>query len=138
MRRIDEIIIHCSATKEGVNYTTDDIDRWHKARGWKGIGYHWVIYLDGTIHQGRPESEIGAHCTDHNAHSIGICYIGGVDQNGKAKDTRTYKQKEAMTALIWSLMGRYPNAKIYPHNKYANKGCPCFDVKAYLKEIGLD
>ena len=74
MRHINEIIIHCSATPEGRDYTVADIDRWHKARGWRGIGYHYVIYRDGSVHAGRPVEQIGAHCTGHNANSIGICY----------------------------------------------------------------
>lgn len=142
MRRIDEIIIHCSATEEGKDYTVEDIDKWHKARGWKGIGYHYVIYRDGTIHEGRKEEEIGAHCTDHNTHSIGICYIGGVDKFSKPKDTRTPEQKETMTKLVWSLVGKYAkmgwNVTVHPHSEYANKSCPCFNVKEWLKEIGLE
>ncbi|MBP5691206.1 MAG: N-acetylmuramoyl-L-alanine amidase, partial [Bacteroidaceae bacterium] len=78
MRKITEIIIHCSATPQGVDYTVADIDRWHRQRGFNKIGYHYVIYRDGSIHQGRPVEEIGAHCIGHNAHSIGVCYIGGL------------------------------------------------------------
>ena len=85
MRRIDEIIIHCTATKEGVDVDAKTIDKWHKQRGWKGIGYHYVIKLDGTVEKGRKDEEIGAHCTNHNAHSIGIVYVGGLDSNGKPK-----------------------------------------------------
>lgn len=77
MRKITELILHCSATPEGKDFSTTDIDRWHKARGFKMIGYHYVIRLDGTIEQGRPLEMTGAHCKGHNAHSIGICYIGG-------------------------------------------------------------
>lgn len=142
MRRIDEIIIHCSATEEGKDYTVEDIDRWHKAKGWKGIGYHYVIYRDGTIHPGRKEEEVGAHCASRNAHSIGICYIGGVDKFKKAKDTRTPQQKEAMVSLVWSLVGKYAKmgwkVTVHPHYEYANKGCPCFNVKEWLKDIGLN
>ena len=76
-RAINEIIIHCSATAEGKDYTTSQIKQWHLARGFSDIGYHWVIYRDGSIHQGRDESKVGAHCTGHNSYSIGVCYIGG-------------------------------------------------------------
>ncbi len=76
MRQITEIILHCSDTVEGRDYTVEDIDRWHKNRGWRSIGYHYVIYRDGTVHEGRPLKQIGAHCKGHNYHSIGICYIG--------------------------------------------------------------
>lgn len=90
MRKITEIIIHCSATPEGKDYTVEDINQWHKARGFKCIGYHYVIYRDGSIHNGRPIEQVGAHCQKHNANSIGICYIGGCDLTGKKpKDTRT-------------------------------------------------
>lgn len=87
--KVQEIIIHCSATKEGVDFKAKDIERWHKQRGFKKIGYHYVIDLDGTIEQGRKETENGAHTVGHNSIALGICYIGGLDKNGKPKDTRT-------------------------------------------------
>ena len=77
MRKIDEIIIHCSATAEGRNFTVEDVRRWHKARGFVDVGYHYLVYLDGSVHVGRPLAQVGAHCLGHNAHSIGVCYIGG-------------------------------------------------------------
>lgn len=129
MRPINKIILHCSATKEGKNFTVKDIDEWHRQRGFKCIGYHYVIYLDGTVHKGRDESEVGAHCSGHNSFSIGICYIGGLDANGKPKDTRTDKQKAAIKSLVAELKLKYPDAKIHGHNEFANKACPCFDVK---------
>ena len=73
MRTINEIIVHCTATPEGKDYTVDDITRWHKERGSKTIGYHYVVYRDGSVHEGRPLAEVGAHCKGHNAHSIGVC-----------------------------------------------------------------
>lgn len=130
MRKINKIILHCSATKEGMHFTAEDIDQWHKQQGWKGIGYHYVILLDGTVQIGRPESEIGAHVSGHNANSIGICYIGGLDKNGKAKDTRTDQQKEALQNLVSALLEKYPDATVHGHNEFANKDCPCFNVKA--------
>lgn len=129
MRKVDEIILHCSATKEGQNFKAKDIDAWHKQRGFKGIGYHYVIDLDGTVEIGRPEDEIGAHCLNHNARSIGICYIGGLDTAGKAKDTRTPQQKAALVKLVADLKLKYPNATVDGHNEFANKACPCFIVK---------
>lgn len=129
MRKIDKIIIHCSATPEGKSFTVADIDRWHRDRGWQGIGYHYVIYLDGSTHKGRSEEIIGAHCFGQNAHSIGICYIGGLDASGKAKDTRTPAQKKALHELVSDLKTRYPEATVHGHNEFANKDCPCFDVK---------
>ncbi|MDR2147714.1 MAG: N-acetylmuramoyl-L-alanine amidase [Tannerella sp.] len=129
MRKIDKIIIHCAATGEGQPFTAKDIDSWHKRQGWKGIGYHYVILLDGTVETGRPESETGAHTVGQNPHSIGICYIGGLDSAGKPKDTRTDAQKAAMHKLVAGLLKKYPGATVHGHNEFANKACPCFDVK---------
>lgn len=130
MRKIDEIIIHCSATAEGKDFNAADIDRWHKQRGFKKIGYHYVIKLDGTIEKGRGVEEIGAHCLNHNKNSIGICYIGGLASDGKTpKDTRTTEQKKALWKLIVELLIKYPNATIHGHREFANKACPCFDAQ---------
>lgn len=135
MRNINKIIVHCSATKEGKNYTVNDITRWHKERGFASIGYHWVVYIDGSVHQGRAESIMGAHCKGYNANSIGICYIGGLDENGKSKDTRTDKQKESLIKLIKRLKKHYPDAKIYGHREFAAKDCPCFDAKTEYADL---
>ena len=130
MIKINEIIIHCSATPEGKNFTIADIDSCHKQRGFKCIGYHYVIYLDGTVHKGRPIEQIGAHCIGHNANSIGICYIGGVTADGKTpKDTRTEAQKISLINLVSDLRKQYSSATIHGHNEFANKACPCFDVQ---------
>lgn len=135
-RLIKELIIHCSATPEGKNFTTTDIDRWHRQRGFKKIGYHYVIYLDGSIHTGRKEGEIGAHCSGHNANSIGICYIGGLTEDGKkAKDTRTPAQKESLIKLLKELKAKYPKATIHGHKEFANKSCPCFNAKTEYSNI---
>lgn len=128
-RRIDAIIVHCTATPPGMKVTVDDIDRWHKQRGWKGIGYHFVVDLDGTIHAGRPLDCVGAHCKGHNAHSIGVCYVGGIDENGHPADTRTPEQKEALQRLIDVLLKKYPHAKVYNHYRFANKACPSFNAE---------
>ncbi len=133
MRKITKIIIHCSATPEGRDYTVADIDRWHRARGFKGIGYHYVIYRDGSVHPGRAVEVIGAHCKGQNANSIGICYIGGLATDGKtAKDTRTPAQKEALRRLVAELKAKYPGLTVHGHRAFANKACPCFDVKTQL------
>lgn len=133
MRHINEIIIHCSATPEGRDYTVADIDRWHKERGWRGIGYHYVIYRDGSVHAGRPVEQIGAHCTGHNANSIGICYIGGVAADGKTpKDTRTPAQRIALRELVEELRAKYPGATVHGHREFAPKACPSFDVQTEL------
>lgn len=134
MRKITLIIIHCSDTPEGRNDTIDDIRRWHiKERKFRDVGYHFVIHLDGSIHHGRPVSEIGAHCTNHNAHSIGICYIGGRALDNTPKDTRTAEQKNSLLLLLKELKLQFPNAVIVGHRDFANKSCPCFDAsKEYL------
>ena len=101
MRNINEIIVHCSATREGRDYTVGDITSWHRQRGFNTIGYHYVIYRNGEIHAGRNEDVIGAHCVGHNRNSIGVCYVGGIDENGrKAKDTRTDAQKKSLLQLL--------------------------------------
>ena len=129
MRKINLIIVHCSATPEGKDFTVDDITRWHKARGFKTIGYHYVIYRDGTIHGGRPVSEEGAHCVGHNKNSIGVCYIGGLVADGKTpKDTRTDAQKLSLRNLLSQLKKSYPNAAIRGHRDFAAKACPSFDA----------
>lgn len=135
MREISEIIIHCSATKAGQDFRAKDIDIWHRARGWRKIGYHYVIDLDGTIEEGRKEHEIGAHCRDHNAQSIGICYVGGLNWLGMPADTRTNRQKHSLWKLITELKERYPNATVHGHNEFARKACPCFNVKEWLLEL---
>ena len=129
MRKITEIIVHCTATKEGKNYTVNQIRRWHLQRGFSDIGYHFVIYLNGTIVKGRPIEQVGAHCKMHNWSSIGVCYVGGLDSTGLiAKDTRTEAQKRSLTALLSLLHTKYPQASLHGHREFANKSCPCFDV----------
>lgn len=137
MRTITLIIIHCSDTPEGRNDTIDDIRSWHiKERKFKDIGYHFVVHLDGSIHHGRPISQIGAHCSNHNAHSIGICYIGGKTKDMKqAKDTRTDEQKESMRKLLKELKHQFPNVVIAGHKDFANKDCPCFDASKEYKDL---
>lgn len=136
MRTINLILIHCTATEEGKDFKAKDIDKWHKQKGWKGIGYHYVIDLDGTIEKGRPDEEIGAHCTGKNKNSIGIVYVGGL-KDGKPKDTRTKEQKEALWELLRQLLIKYPKATIHGHNEFSNKDCPCFNVKEEYKIINL-
>lgn len=136
-RTINEIIVHCADTPEGRHNTVEDIRAWHKARGWNDIGYHYVVYIDGSIHNGRDVDVNGAHCTNHNSHSIGVCYIGGKSKDMKqVKDTRTWEQKESLLYLLKELKKLYPNAKIYGHHDFdKSKPCPCFDAKAEYKDI---
>lgn len=136
MRSIDKIIIHCSATREGCDFTVKDIDAWHRARGFDGIGYHYVIYRDGSVHPGRPVERPGAHCKGHNAHSIGVCYIGGLAADGRTpKDTRTDAQRAALKTLVQQLKAQYPAATIHGHNEFAAKACPCFEVRRFAAQL---
>ena len=136
MRKINKIIIHCSATREGRNYDVEEIRRWHLKRGWSDIGYHYLIHLDGTIETGRPIERMGAHTTGQNRNSIGICYVGGVEatRNSKGKftpkDTRTLEQKDSLIKLMHELIYKYnKDMTIHGHNEYANKACPSFNVQ---------
>lgn len=135
MRDIKEIIIHCADTPEGRDDRAADIRRWHKAQGWSDIGYHYVIDIDGTIEPGRDLDIAGAHCQGHNAKSIGICYVGGCDEEMKPKDTRTDAQKASMLLLLKYLVAKYPKAVIYGHRDFANKSCPSFDAKEEYKAL---
>lgn len=150
MKTIDSIVIHCSATRAGQDVRAADIDKWHKERGFSEIGYNYVIDLDGTVEAGRPLSMDGAHCNtaglsgeSYNKHSIGICYVGGLDENGNPADTRTPEQKKAMAELVYNLLEVYPITDILGHrdaspdkngdgkitkNEWV-KSCPCFSVR---------
>lgn len=135
MREITEIILHCSATKEGKDVSAAKIDEWHKKEGFLMIGYHYVIRLDGSIEEGRPLSMVGAHCVGHNRNSIGICYVGGLDKDRKPKDTRTEQQRTALLWLVQYLKIKYPQAEIHCHNEFARKACPCFSIEKFRKEL---
>lgn len=131
MRKITLIIVHCSANREGSKLRMADIDRYHRSLGWKGCGYHYVIPTDGTIEAGREEERIGAHCRNHNRHSIGVCYIGGLAADGVTpKDTRTRAQKLALKRLPEDLHQRYPKALILGHCDLEpmKPDCPGFKV----------
>ena len=149
MRTITHIIIHCSATHEGQEITIKTIDHWHRQRGYSRIGYHYVVMPDGKIEKGRDEAVTGAHCKGYNKASIGICYIGGLDKNGKEKDTRTPEQKESLKTLVADICSRYPITEIAGHRDYSPdlnengiiephewiKACPCFEVKDEFEQI---
>ena len=132
MRTVSLIIVHCSANKAGSALRAADIDRYHRSLGWNCCGYHYVIPTDGAIETGRPEELVGAHCKGHNSHSIGVCYIGGLDADGKTpKDTRTEAQKTTLRKLMEQLHQRYPKALIVGHHDLNPlKACPCFNVTA--------
>lgn len=144
MKTIDSIIIHCTATPEGKPYTAQDINRMHKQRGFSMIGYNFLVLLDGVIELGRPLNMDGAHCLGYNNHSIGVCYVGGLDKAGKPKDTRTQKQKEALQWLVADLCKKHDIVEVLGHRDTSPdldgdgivephewiKSCPCFDVRS--------
>ena len=151
-RPINTIIVHCTATEEGRDFTAHDVDRWHRQQGWSMIGYHYLIRLDGTIELGRELSEAGAHCRGHNTDSIGIAYVGGLDGNGECKDTRTTEQKHSLRALLQVLKSIWPDAEICGHRDKSPdlngdgqitstewlKDCPCFDAKKEYADVKGD
>lgn len=149
--QINAIVIHCSATRAGQDVRAADIDKWHKERGFNEIGYHYVVDLDGTVEFGRRLPKDGAHCNtpglsgqSYNKHSIGICYIGGLNKDGNPADTRTDAQKKSLHELVWRLFEKYPITEIIGHRDASPdlngdgqitknewiKQCPCFDVRA--------
>ena len=132
MRKIDLIVIHCSATRCNRSFPVTALIRCHADR-FGFTGYHYYITRDGQLHMGRPEEMVGAHARHYNAHSIGICYEGGLDEKGRPADTRTFAQKAALIALLHSLKIDYPDAKIVGHCDLegVHKACPCFDCSEY-------
>ena len=129
MRTITLLVIHCSAVRPDQTSSAAQIDTWHRRQGWHlGIGYHYVVRRDGQIEPSRPEWMVGAHCKNHNAHSIGICYEGGLNARGQPADTRTLAQKLAMVQLLEILHRKYPKALIVGHHDLNPlKACPCID-----------
>lgn len=135
-RAITDIILHCTATREGQNVTVEDIRKWHMQQGWADIGYHYVVYLDGSLHNGRDVDIIGAHCNGHNTHSIGVAYVGGVAADGRTpKDTRTDLQKAKLLSLLMDLRKLYPHARISGHRDFAAKACPSFDARKEYRRV---
>lgn len=139
--KTDFIAIHCSATGSKTDVGAKDIDKWHRAKGWKCIGYHYVIRRNGTVEEGREEATIGAHVENWNANSVGICMVGGVnaDDINKAENNFTPEQFASLKQLLIDLKVRYPKAKIQGHRDFPNvkKACPSFEVKDWLKSVGL-
>jgi len=145
---IKVITIHCSATKASVDWGAADIDQVHRARGWHGIGYHHVVRRDGTIEAGRPEEKVGAHVGGHNTHNLGICMVGGLDDNGNPEDNFTAEQYDALKYLVGYLRYKYPTiADVKGHRDWSPdldgdgvveehewlKSCPCFEVKEWYQ-----
>jgi N-acetyl-anhydromuramyl-L-alanine amidase AmpD len=137
MRYVDKIIIHCSATSPSFDVDVEDVRGWHKARGWRDVGYHYFIKRDGTIQEGRHIGDIGAHARGYNNRSIGICYAGGVDEDNRPEDNRTDAQKESMITLIRQLKSTHGTIKeVFGHRDLAGvrKACPSFDAMKEFNE----
>lgn len=137
MRTITLIIIHCSATPEGRSLDFETCRTDHiRHRRFTDIGYHFYITRDGKIHRGRPLEKTGAHCKNHNSHSIGVCYEGGLSREGIPTDTRTLKQKASLLALLRELRTAFPRALIVGHHDLNPvKPCPCFDAATEMAGI---
>jgi N-acetylmuramoyl-L-alanine amidase len=130
MRKINKVIIHCSATPKGRDVKTETIKGWHTDKGWSDIGYHYLIELDGSMYVGRDVSKIGAHTLGENKGSIGICYVGGMNISmTKPEDTRTDEQKDALRCLITDLKSRFKNLTVHGHYEFSAKACPSFNVE---------
>lgn len=127
------IAVHCSATKANQDFHAEDIDRWHRAKGWAKIGYHGVIARDGTLEGGRLLDEPGAHVQGYNHESIGICMIGGLDAEGNPADNFTQAQYDTLIDTLNNLLIKFPKAEIKGHRDFpgVKKACPCFDVKTW-------
>lgn len=139
MRAIKQIILHCSANSVTCKMRAADIKKYHvQVNKWSDIGYHYVIPTDGVVEQGRPVEQVGAHCSGQNSDSIGICYVGGLASDGKTpQDTRTKAQKEALRALVRTLLYKYKltPAQVHCHNEYSSKACPSFKIEDFRKEL---
>lgn len=155
-RRIDYIVVHCTADREGQAKTVEQIRREHIAQGWSDIGYHYVVDLQGNIHLGRDVDISGSHVAGYNSYSIGVVYVGGLENDPrktygqlKAKDTRTNAQKAALLSLLMDLRKLYPQAKIVGHRDFSKdkngngiidpweriKECPSFDAKTEYRKV---
>ena len=136
MRKVNKIIIHCTATPEGRDVSIDEVRRWHvKERGWRDVGYHFLIRLDGTVEEGRPIEMTGAHTRGHNWDSIGIAYAGGMSKDmTEPKDTRTDEQKDSFVDLLCQLHDCY-GGTVYGHRDFSKKACPSFDAKTEYENI---
>jgi len=135
MRNIDKIIVHCAATKPSMDIGVKEIRNWHLDRGWSDVGYHYIIRRNGKIEKGRSIDVVGAHARGHNKNSIGICLVGGVNENGKADDNFAIIQYQKLIMLIDFLAITFPGSEILGHRDLpgVTKECPCFDIKAWFK-----
>lgn len=152
MRTITLLAVHCTATLAGKPFNLAAIRNMHIAQGWRAIGYHKLIGLDGEIWDGRPEASPGAHIKGHNQTSLAVCYVGGIGPNGRPADTRTEAQRTALAVVLKEWRQRFPTAIIRGHRELSPdrnrdgritrdewlKDCPCFDVEAWCRSVGID
>lgn len=144
-RRIDLLVVHCSATRTQDRYLPPQLIQDHKQLGYSTAGYHYYITRDGRLYELRSVTLPGAHARGYNKYSIGICYEGGLDAQYRPRDTRTPEQRQMLTQLIWNLQRRYPEAMVVGHRDLSPdrngdgritpdewlKVCPCFDAQVY-------
>ena len=148
------LVLHCTATPEGREVTSDEIRHWHTdpvkkgGRGWKQVGYTDMIHLDGRVERlvrNNEDAEVDPWevtngAKGYNTVSRHVVYVGGVSKDGKtAKDTRTEAQLKAMTAYVRDFHERFPQIRIVGHGELpgVKKACPSFDVAAWLRSIGI-
>ena len=134
--RTDYIVVHCAATKPTMDIGFTEIDQWHKRRGWLGCGYTWIIRRNGIIETGRALEQVGAHVKGFNHNSVGICLVGGIDEDGDPDANYTQKQWDTLDSLVDVMTKIYPNAAVVGHNDLdPNKACPVFEVTEWLSQI---
>jgi N-acetylmuramoyl-L-alanine amidase len=137
VRLITKVIIHCAATKPSMDIGASDIKKWHLDRGWKDIGYHYVIRRNGDIENGIAVALAGSHTKGHNANSIGICLVGGINDKGEPESNFTKAQWATLERLVRVLKVDFPHATVHGHREFAAKACPSFDVQEWLKNKGI-
>jgi N-acetyl-anhydromuramyl-L-alanine amidase AmpD len=147
VRKVDHLIVHCSASSATANIGAKEITEWHKARGWRTIGYHYVIRRNGKLELGRPVEEVGAHVGDcgpgWNTRSVGVCLVGGVNEQGKPTNNFTDEQFDTLEWVLLFLLKKFPGSAVMGHRdlikltKAPPKDCPSFDVTSYLKERNI-
>lgn len=133
---VTHIVMHYSATYSDQDIGVAEIDEWHRARGWKGCGYHWVIRRDGRVEAGRPEGVIGAHVVKRNRGTIGVCVVGGVERGtgpNVGVDNRTPAQIEAQIRLTRQILSRHPDADVIGHRDLAATQCPGYDAARWWR-----
>lgn len=135
MRDITKIIVHCAATKPSMNIGAEEIRQWHIERDWIDIGYHYVIRRDGEIEKGRDVMQAGAHAKGHNFSSIGVCLIGGINEDHEPDDNYTLKQYNSLIQLVKFLEMTFNTSELLGHRDLdgVTKACPCFDVRAWYE-----